>query len=57
LLMKIRSPTRMVGIIDPLGTSFQSATADRNGASTATTITAGKSHSRQKTPSLRFMYR
>src|ERR1017187_2959106 len=55
LLMKIRSPTKMVGIIEPLGTSFQSATADRNGARIATATTAGKIHSRQKARSCCFM--
>src|SRR5687768_2153464 len=29
LSTKIRSPSRMVGFIEPVGTSFQSATADR----------------------------
>src|ERR1017187_2810013 len=55
LLIKIRSPTKMVGIIEPLGTSFQSATADRNGARIATATIAGKIHSRQKARSCCFM--
>src|ERR1035441_8526683 len=55
LLIKIRSPTKMVGIIEPLGTSFQSATADRNGARIATATKAGKIHSRQKARSCCFM--
>src|SRR5580693_2807481 len=45
----------MVGIMDPVGTSFQSATADRNGARIAITTTAGKIHSRQKALSCCFI--
>src|ERR1017187_9900312 len=55
LLIKIRSPSRIVGIMDPVGTSFQSATADRNGARIVTTTRAGRIHSRQKARNCCFM--
>src|SRR5579871_1879788 len=55
LFTKMRSPTRIVGIIDPLGTSFQSAIAERNGATIAVTNNAGKTHSRQIPRILLFM--
>jgi hypothetical protein len=41
--------------MEPLGTSFQSATADRNGARIAITKEAGKTHSRQKSRSRWFI--
>src|SRR5215831_19430862 len=43
----MRSPSRMVGFIDPVGTSFQSATADRTANSTTRTTSRGRTHSRQ----------
>jgi hypothetical protein len=55
LLIQIRSPTRIVGRIDPLGTSFQSATTDRNGAMIATTISNGFTHCRQNSRSFFLM--
>jgi hypothetical protein len=36
-----------VGRIEPLGTTFQSATTERNGNITAATNTIGRNHSRQ----------
>ncbi|NJL29585.1 MAG: hypothetical protein HC897_17705 [Thermoanaerobaculia bacterium] len=47
MLMKMRSPSRMVGFIEPVGTSFQSATAERNENITAPMSNKGRNHSRQ----------
>src|SRR5690349_4837071 len=48
LFTKTRSPSRMVGFIEPLGTQFQSAIADFRGKINAATTAAGLSHSRQR---------
>ncbi len=45
LFTKRRSPGRMVGSIEPVGTSFQSAIAERKGATIAATIVRGSTHS------------
>src|SRR5262245_14281953 len=42
----MRSPSRMVGRIEPEGTSFQSAMTERIGDMTATTAPMGMTHSR-----------
>jgi hypothetical protein len=47
LFTKTNSPSRIDGFIDPLGTQFQSATADFKGATIKKTRTKGRSHSRQ----------
>src|SRR6266849_5228827 len=45
--MKMRSPSRMLGFIDPVGTSFQSATTDRTEQRTSRITSSGLTHSRQ----------
>src|SRR6187402_414817 len=45
--MKTRSPSSTVGRIEPVGTSFQSATADRNEPRTSAVTRMGSIHSVQ----------
>ncbi len=47
LFTKMRSPCRMVGCMEPVGTSFQSATADRNDPTTIRMTRNGLPISRQ----------
>src|SRR5687768_2605132 len=47
LSTKIRSPSRMVGFIEPVGTSFQSATADRKELIRIARTISGLTHSFQ----------
>ncbi len=46
----MRSPSTIVGFIEPVGTSFQSATAERRKLITTITVTSGKTHSRKMLP-------
>jgi len=52
LLMKIRSPSTMVEFMDPVGTTFQSAIAERNGSITAAISATGCSHSHHRVLSI-----
>jgi hypothetical protein len=48
LFTNTKSPSRIVGFMEPLGTQFQSATADFNGKTTMATHAAGLINSRHK---------
>src|ERR1044071_3319327 len=47
LLTKIRSPSRIVGFMDPVGTSFQSAMEERKVVSTTAAKRKGRSEERR----------
>src|SRR5262245_33013530 len=44
----MRSPSTMVGFMDPVGTSFQSATAERNVLNPTRTTSIGLTHDRHR---------
>src|SRR6185437_14703112 len=56
LFTQMRSPSTIVGRIDPLGTTFQSATADLNDARTNTSTASGRSCFRQNASVLLFQF-
>src|SRR5262245_20906521 len=48
LFTNTRSPSRIVGFMEPVGTSFQSAMAERKAHTTSKQVSIGLAHSRQR---------